>query len=260
MLPKVLATSLVLAVAIAGPSAHANAAVTPTIFSTAVNSSTNQITITGQNFSPHRAAPVVSLDNTKLVLISFTNQGAVASLPSDLGPGSYLLTVSNSQKLTGSFAVTLGAAGPQGTPGPQGPAGPQGTPGSPGSPGAPGAPGPPGPVGPSHAYSASGQSVQISPGEAVTLLSVTVPEGSYVVNAKVAWMSGGSITLKCQLLMQSSSAVLDNTMGVFSPLVNLATVQLPSADTIFLQCSSGSQFGASASDYQLVATQVGGIN
>ena len=256
-----------LALAIAGSLPHANAAVRPTVFSTVVNFSNNQLTVAGQNFSPHGLAPVVALDNTKLVLVSFTDNSAVATLPSGLSPGSYRLTVTNSEKQLASFAATIGVVGPQGVPGPQGPAGPPGVQGVPGQqglqgpPGTAGAQGPPGPAGPSHAYSASGLSAQIPAGPAVTLLSVSVPAGSYVVNAKAAWPAGSSITLTCQLVLQSSSAILDATPSIFSPLINLATVQLSSPDNILLQCSGDHGLSStSATNFQLVATQIGGIN
>lgn len=97
----------------------------------------------------------------------------VATLPSGLTPGSYLLTViSTSQSV--SFLVTYGAVGPQGPmglPGVQGPAGPigpqgltgqmglagpQGPTGPAGSTGAVGPPGPAGPVGATGATGAIG--------------------------------------------------------------------------------------------------------
>ena len=108
MRPRSLA---LFAFAIAGSLAPANGAVRPTIFSTVVNFSTSQITSTGQNFSPHSVVPVVALDNTKLALVSFTDNSAVAALPSGLRSGSYRLTITNSEKQLASFAATIGAAG-----------------------------------------------------------------------------------------------------------------------------------------------------
>lgn len=247
-------------------SSLAHGATKPTIFSAVVNFSKNQLTITGENFSPHHSAPVVSLDNSTLALVSFSDTDAVATLPSGLASGSYRLTVANSEKKLGSFAITIGTVGPQGAPGspgppgPAGPAGPTGPQGPQGLQGPAGPSGAQGPPGPSHAYSASGQSLGISPQSTVTLLSVTLPMGSFVVNAKTVWMAGSGITLSCQLVLQSTSAALDTTMGLFSPLINLATVQLNSPDKILLQCVDNAIFGTTATDFQLVATQVGGIN
>lgn len=254
---------LALAIVIVSSLAHANAATKPTIFSAIVDFSKRQLTITGENFSPHHSAPVVSLDNSTLPLVSFSDASTVATLPSGLASGSYRLTVANSEKKVGSLTLTIGTTGQQGVPGTQGPpgparpTGPQGAQGLQGPTGPSGAQGPPGP---SHAYSASGQSLPISPQSTVTLLSVTLPMGSFVVNAKTVWMAGSGITLSCQLVLQSTSATLDTTMGLFSPLTNLATAQLNSPDKILPQCVDNAIFGTTATGFQLVATQVGGIN
>ena len=103
----------------------ARGATTPKIFSAVVNYSNNRMTITGQNFSPSGLAPKVSLDNTQLTLVSFTNQSITATLPA-LAAGTYSLVIVNSNNQTATFAVTLGAAGPAGVQGPPGPAGVQG--------------------------------------------------------------------------------------------------------------------------------------
>jgi hypothetical protein len=228
-------------------SVTANFAVTPA-----------QLTIAGQNFG--NTKPTVTLGRTSLTVVTFSPTSVVANLPPSLVLGaSYPLTLVNNQSLLkakASLDVTLGLTGPPGPPGPQGPTGPAGPQGPQG---VPGAQGPPGPPGPSHAYSASGQSAQIPGGMVVTLLSVSVPQGSYVINAKAVASSGGVGSVTCQLLLQSSSAVLDTTGAISSILVNLATVQLSAADAILLQCSS-TPFNATASNFQLVATQVGGVN
>ena len=98
-------------------------ATTPLILSTVVNNSTHQISITGGSFSPAGSAPTVALDNTTLVLVSFTNQTVLANLLTGLKAGSYRLSLTNSNIQTATFTVTIGAVGP---PGPQGPIGPQG--------------------------------------------------------------------------------------------------------------------------------------
>jgi hypothetical protein len=122
-------------------------ATTPLILSTIVNNSTHQITITGGSFSPAGTAPTVALDNTTLVLVSFTNQTVLAKLLTGLKAGSYRLSLTNSNNQTATFTVTIGAVGPtgpQGPIGPQGPAGPAGVQGPPGPTGAQGPPGAPG--------------------------------------------------------------------------------------------------------------------
>jgi hypothetical protein len=70
-----------------------------------VNTSNNQITITGNNFSQSGLAPTVVFAHTHLGLASFTNQQAVAHLPSGFGAGTYFLTVTNSSSQT---AYTVG--------------------------------------------------------------------------------------------------------------------------------------------------------
>jgi hypothetical protein len=119
-------------------------AATPKIFSTVVNSSNNQITITGQDFSPAGLVPTVVFTTSNLVVKSFSNRSVKATLPSCYSPGSYSLTLTNSNGQSVAFEVTLGAVGPAG---PAGPAGPQGPAGPTGPQGPPGATGPQGPAG-----------------------------------------------------------------------------------------------------------------
>ena len=80
-----------------------------------------------------------------VVVNSFSNRSVKATLPSGFAPGTYSLTVTNSNGQSAAFDVTLGAVGPAG---PAGPAGPQGPPGSTGPQGPQGATGPQGPAGP----------------------------------------------------------------------------------------------------------------
>lgn len=75
------------------------------------------------------------------------------SIPDDMPPGTYLVTVSRGHQAakTDTFALTIGTVGeqgPQGEPGPQGPAGPQGETGATGPQGPPGPQGPTGATGP----------------------------------------------------------------------------------------------------------------
>src|SRR6516162_2080497 len=80
-------------------------AATPKIFSTVVNSSNNQITITGQDFSPAGLVPTVVLATSNLVVKSFSNRSVKATLPSGYSPGSYSLTVTNSNGQSAAFEV-----------------------------------------------------------------------------------------------------------------------------------------------------------
>ncbi len=120
------------------------------IYSTVVDISNNQITVTGQNFSPSGLAPTVKFAGSLLSLVSFSSTTFVANLPTGFAPASYSLAVTNSNSQSATFSVTLGAVGPQGpqgapgvqgVPGPRGARGPQGAQGVSGPQGPPGAPG-----------------------------------------------------------------------------------------------------------------------
>ncbi|MGD0215471.1 MAG: IPT/TIG domain-containing protein [Terriglobales bacterium] len=108
--------------------------VKPVIDSATPNYATNQLTIVGSNFGT--GTPAVDLDGTVLTLVSHTATTIVATLPT-VAAGSYVLSVKVSAA-TGTFDLTLGAAGPQGPQGPQGPAGEQGPAGPQGQQGAQG--------------------------------------------------------------------------------------------------------------------------
>jgi hypothetical protein len=123
---------------------QAYAAAAPTIVSAVANFQTNQLTITGSNFGT--AVPKVTLDGSKLQVVSNSATTVVATLPSGINPGGYLLNLTDATDgLKVAFDVTLGTAGPQG---PQGPQGSQGVPGPQGPQGVQGLQGPQGPQGP----------------------------------------------------------------------------------------------------------------
>ncbi len=79
------------------------------ILSATVDYDGNRVTLTGSNFSPNGAAPTVAFDSATLVLVSYTNQSAAATLPSDWAAGSYELAVTNSDHQTGVYHMTLAA-------------------------------------------------------------------------------------------------------------------------------------------------------
>lgn len=86
----------------------------PVILSAVINNLTNQISITGGSFSSTGTAPTVALDNSTLVLVSFTDRTVVANMPTGLKAGSYRLSLTNSVANTATFDVTIGAApGPE---------------------------------------------------------------------------------------------------------------------------------------------------
>jgi Collagen triple helix repeat (20 copies) len=110
-----------------------------------------------------------------------------------------------------------GAQGPQGLKGdtgPQGPAGPQGLQGGPGlqgpkgDPGSPGATGPPGPSTPVDAWFAAND----APASSVGQVSLTVPAGSYLVNAN-AQANGDAVgvtNVNCDLSTTTQTSGLDS--------------------------------------------------
>src|ERR1700676_5496300 len=82
----------------------------PIIFSAQPNNSTGQLTITGSSFG---TAPTVQLGTVFPAVVSSTTTTVIVTLPANLNPGSYGLTVSNTAtSQTGSFIATIGAAGP----------------------------------------------------------------------------------------------------------------------------------------------------
>jgi len=85
--------------------------------------------------------------------------------------------------------LTWNQRGPQGAPGPAGPAGPVGPQGVEGPVGPAGPAGPVGPAGPAGTtdvfFAGSHNNVFLDPGEPITLLSKTLPPGSYVIEARL---------------------------------------------------------------------------
>src|SRR5580658_10155927 len=90
----------------------------PQIENTTINYATtpNRITIIGKNLAPKKGLPDVVLNGEDLGLISSTSTSVVAYLPSDLAPGSYMLSLNtgsdNNLSDIATFVVTLGAVGP----------------------------------------------------------------------------------------------------------------------------------------------------
>jgi hypothetical protein len=94
------------------PSLVAGTAEAPAIVSATVDYAAHRVTLTGSNFSPAGAPPTVAFESATLILVSFTDQSAAASLPAGWASGSYLLAVTNSNQKTGVYRMTLAAAPP----------------------------------------------------------------------------------------------------------------------------------------------------
>jgi hypothetical protein len=173
------------------------AASAPAIVSAVANFQTNQLTITGSDFGS--AAPKITLDGSKLQVVSDSATTVVATLPTGTNPGGYLLTLTNAADgLKVAFDVTLGTAGPQG---PQGPQGSQGVPGPQGPQGVQGLQGPQGPQGPaglSVGIFAEASSVFVIGYPGTLVLQNTVQtSGTYFVSASalllIDYYDGGPI-------------------------------------------------------------------
>jgi len=121
----------------------------PEITKVTVNSSTNTLSIIGNDFDA-RVAPTVSIGKTNLTVNSFSETQIVAALPANISAGAYVLTVSTGYRhhVTLRYNLTIAAADPAGPQGPAGPAGPQGPPGPQGPAGPAGPAGPQGLTGP----------------------------------------------------------------------------------------------------------------
>ncbi|MGA2594228.1 MAG: carbohydrate-binding protein, partial [Bryobacteraceae bacterium] len=143
----------------------ARAASLPVITSVTTDFAISQptITIDGKYFGS--ITPGVNLDGVPLVVVTYTSTAVTALLPSNIGPGSYELVLTNrALDLQAAFDATIGAVGPEGPAGPAGsngaagPTGPAGPQGPAGATGATGAQGPSGPAGPQGATGSMGPS------------------------------------------------------------------------------------------------------
>jgi hypothetical protein len=247
----------------------------------AVTETTNppQLTITGSNFGT--AQPAVTLNNSSVSVMSYTNTLVVVSVPPSIEstPGTYALTLTNNSDSsydplrTTVFVVAIGTVGPAGS---AGPIGPQGNAGPAGSIGPAGAMGPAGPLGPPGATGAAGpagpSAVFINSSQTnVAALNLTgmevaslnnLPAGNYILSAKVT-IGPGSGQDYCTLSVSGQVAPIDTSYTALGGAVLFETAKLlgtvsfanPS-NSVLVSC-----FGiGSAQNPVLTATQVGSIN
>jgi hypothetical protein len=107
--------------------------------------------------------------------------------------------------------------------------------------------------------------VTIGTSSYTTVLSLPLPAGAYVVNGKTTLQGAGSIFVaSCQLLLSTAALTVDTTYGQGAGTIlasNIATVTLPSPDTVLLQCNQPIVLdNVVTQNSQLVATLVGGVN
>ncbi len=114
----------------------------PVIVSAVANFQANQITISGTGLNTGK--PKLILDGQLVTVVSYSGTTIVATLPTGISAGSFLLQLSEGTYVV-NFDATIGAVGPTGPMGPQGPQGPQGVTGPQGPQGLQGPQGPPGP-------------------------------------------------------------------------------------------------------------------
>jgi hypothetical protein len=138
-----------------------------------------------------------------------------------------------------------GAVGPRGVTGATGAPGPQGAAGATGAPGttgAPGAPGDVGPIGPSEAFNATAASGPADIGLAptfTTVLSFTLPPGSYVLNSEVVAANQSTTTdvdVRCTLFSQTDPQMTATTV-VHVPAGSSAAIPLQGVQNIAGQSS-----------------------
>jgi hypothetical protein len=162
-----------------------------------------------------------------------------------------------------SLQGQTGKTGPAGVAGPNGPPGPAGAPGG------------TGPIGPSNGYSTgftdSNQVALEADGTQHTLMSLTVPTGSYVVTARLQGLTvaGGSVgqtyRYDCALYGGAGFTNIDTWTARVGSATGVESY-LPfdggytGAGPIFLVCSAGNQRPLQALSGSLVATKVGGLN
>ena len=175
--PLVVAVSLALAPLAALPTTALGQSKTHAqVDSIATDTTQLQITLRGSNFSTVKSLKLLmSGVSQPLPILSMTDQVLIGLLPSNITPGSYLVTVGNGNGADDTdFFFTFGAVGAQGPAGPTGPAGPAGATGATGAAGAmgpTGATGAQGPLGATGAAGATGAQGPVGP------MGATGPQG-----------------------------------------------------------------------------------
>jgi len=159
-----------------------------------------------------------------------------------------------------------GQPGPQGPVGPTGPTGATGPQGPQGVQGSQGPQGPAGPSGFSHAYSASVEAGVAIPNYGVTIESLNVAAGNYLIWATGDMLGYSGSHDSCSLLaggVDLQDQGLDPYWGggQYQPYSLIGAASLPSGGTIKVTCSSASVSPAEyAHDNSLVVVAVDALN
>lgn len=136
--------------------------------------------------------------------------------------------------------------------------------------GQPGPAGPAGPAGPSHAYATTTAiTTSVSPtATTVDVMSLSLPAGSYVIQAKLYGVAAGDDpgrkNLLCSLVTDETQLDYNNSTadsGDYANSTLLGTIELAAPDDVVVQCRSDFASGTfSLYGYSMVATQVGALN
>jgi hypothetical protein len=168
--------------------------------------------------------------------------------------------------------VSWNAQGPQGVPGQQGAPGQKGAQGQQGLQGVQGMTGQQGPAGPSHGYStgftSSNPVTLTSAGESHTLMTLSVPTGSYIVIARLQGLTGsdgGGNDFRYDCVLAGASATIESPIyrvGLTNAVENYLTFEggYTGDGPVTLSCRSANVHTLTAVSGSMVAIAVGGLN
>jgi hypothetical protein len=153
-----------------------------------------------------------------------------------------------------------GPQGPAGPAGPQGAQGPKGDTGAPGAPGADGAPGAQGPAGLVTVYRASAPSDNIPANAETQVLAKVVPQGTYLVTAKLTLATQDDSLVRCDLY--SGATVVDTARHLANgagesrtPLMLTAATTASQLSPVRITCTTGAAL-ANTMDTKITAVPV----
>jgi len=150
-----------------------------------------------------------------------------------------------------------GAAGPSGPIGPQGPVGPSGPQGPAGP------AGPQGALGPSNAYVRADQTTLVTlPANQlpVTVISLDLPAGSFIVSARVTKVSNAVTETFCTLVSNSIAVDARSLVSNDAEAALLGWTQLSTSGTVAVVCQELDGVTTVVNNFKLSAIQVGSIS
>jgi len=212
----------------------------PVIDAATPNYATNQLTIVGTLFG---TAPTVKIDGQALTLVSHSATTIVATLPTGISGGSFLLTVT-SGGATGSFDLSLGVAGPEGPMGPQGPQGLQGPAGVQGAAGPAGPQGAEGPAGVSQGYSfLQYGAVYLTTYTLIGSTPVISTPGTYYLNGEATLLMAPNDDISCYIATAYAAVSTIPQMGPVASYMSASlsmngTAYLNTGDVLYMFCLS----------------------